>query len=72
MPAAARDRKQVGRLVRLRPPDRCQVLAFDAVTGAQLRASTQFDGPIFAEPIVVNGRLYAEAWDGELHAFDPS
>lgn len=41
-----------------------QVLAFDAIMGAQLWASPQFDGPIFTEPIVVNGRLYAGAWMG--------
>jgi len=46
-----------------------QVLAFDAVTGNQLWASQQFDGPIFAEPIIVNGHVYAGAWDQELHAF---
>lgn len=41
-----------------------QVLAFDAIMGAQLWASPQFDGPIFTEPIVVNGRLHAGAWMG--------
>ncbi len=49
-----------------------QVFAFDALTGAQLWASPEFAGPIFAEPIVVNGHLYAGAWDQELHAFGPN
>ena len=26
-------------------------------------------GPIFAEPIVVNGRVFAGAWDQRLHAY---
>jgi outer membrane protein assembly factor BamB len=46
-----------------------QVLAFDATTGNALWSSPQFAGPIFAEPIVVNGHVYAGAWDQELHAF---
>jgi outer membrane protein assembly factor BamB len=29
----------------------------------------RFLGPMFAEPIVVNGRLYATDWDGDLFAF---
>lgn len=46
-----------------------QVLAFNAMTGAQIWSSPQFGAPIFAEPVVVNGRVYAGAWDQKLHAF---
>lgn len=46
-----------------------QVLAFNARTGARVWASRAFAGPIFAEPIVVNGRVFAGAWDqiGRAH-----
>jgi outer membrane protein assembly factor BamB len=46
-----------------------RVVAFDASTGAIVWASPAFGGPVFAEPIVVNGRVFAGAWDQRLHAF---
>jgi outer membrane protein assembly factor BamB len=48
-----------------------RVIAFDAMTGARLWSSPDFGAPIFAEPIVVNGQIYAGAWDQKLHAFGP-
>jgi len=49
-----------------------QVLAFDARTGDREWSSPRFGAPFFAEPIVVNGRVYAGGWDQELHAFEGS
>jgi outer membrane protein assembly factor BamB len=46
-----------------------QVLAFDATTGRHVWSSPRFDGPVYAEPIIVNGHVYAGAWDEQLHAF---
>jgi outer membrane protein assembly factor BamB len=40
------------------------VRAFDAVTGGPLWDSgTTFTGPVFAAPVVVNGRLYVVSWN---------
>jgi outer membrane protein assembly factor BamB len=47
-----------------------QLLAFDAVTGAQLWSSqSTITGGIYGAPMVVNGQVYVGAWDGKLHAF---
>ena len=44
--------------------------AFDAQTGAHLWDSgTSVQGMIFAAPTVVDGHVYAAAWDGNLYAF---
>ena len=47
-----------------------ELLAFDGVTGSQLWSSgTIIKGPIYAAPMVVNGRVYVGAWDGKFYAF---
>lgn len=50
-----------------------RIVAFDAANGKPLWDSTStaavFGGQIWASPTIVNGRLYAVAWDGHLHAF---
>jgi outer membrane protein assembly factor BamB len=49
-----------------------QLLAFDAATGAQLwNSGTTIAGPVFATPMVANGKLYAGSWDHKLYAFGP-
>jgi outer membrane protein assembly factor BamB len=49
-----------------------QLLAFDARTGARLWSSGRLDGALYGGPAVANGRVYAGAWDGRLHAFAPA
>jgi outer membrane protein assembly factor BamB len=49
-----------------------EVQAFDATTGARLWTSPAFEKPVYAAPTVVNGHLYAGAWDERLHAFAPA
>ena len=46
-----------------------QILAFDAADGTPLWSSGTIEGGLFATPIVVNGRLYVGAWNGNLYAF---
>jgi outer membrane protein assembly factor BamB len=47
-----------------------QLLAFDAVTGAQLWSSQSIiRRGIYGAPMVVNGRVFVGAWDGKLYAF---
>jgi outer membrane protein assembly factor BamB len=47
-----------------------QLLAFDALSGTLLWSSEDtIQGPIFAAPMVVNGRVYVGAWDGQFYAF---
>jgi outer membrane protein assembly factor BamB len=47
-----------------------QLLAFDAITGAQLWSSqSTIRGGIYGAPMVVNGRVFVGGWDGKLHAF---
>ncbi len=47
-----------------------QLLAFDAATGAPLWSSgATIKGAIYAAPTIVNGRVFAGAWDGKLYAF---
>lgn len=47
-----------------------QLLAFDAVSGAQLWSSgSTIGGNIYGAPMVVNGRVYVGAWDGRFYAF---
>ncbi len=46
------------------------VHAFDAANGTELwRSGPEIGGPVFAAPIVVNGRVFVAAWDQKLHAF---
>ena len=50
-----------------------EVLALAAATGDVLwRSADAITGGVWAPPIVVNGRLYAAAWDGAVHAFAPA
>jgi hypothetical protein len=49
-----------------------EVQAFDAATGAPLWSSGRLGGALYGGPTVANGRLYAGAWDGRLHAFAPA
>jgi outer membrane protein assembly factor BamB len=48
-----------------------QVHAFNARTGDRLWSSdpADVDGAVFAAPVVVNGTVFAGAWDGRLHAW---
>ena len=48
-----------------------QVHAFNARTGDRLWSSdpADIDGAVFAAPVVVNGTVFAGAWDGRLHAW---
>jgi outer membrane protein assembly factor BamB len=49
-----------------------RLLAYNAANGRPVwNSRTLLRGPIFAAPTVVNGTLYAAAWDGRLHAFSP-
>jgi outer membrane protein assembly factor BamB len=48
------------------------VHAFDSSTGEELWTSgSAIAGPVYAEPIVVNGLLLVGSWDEHLHAFGP-
>lgn len=50
------------------------VVAFDALTGKrvwQSGSAVLHYHAVFAAPSVVGGRLYAGAWNGTLHAFEP-
>jgi outer membrane protein assembly factor BamB len=49
-----------------------ELRAFDAATGAPLWSSGRLGGAVFGGPTVLNGRLYAGAWDARLHAYGPA
>lgn len=47
-----------------------QLFAFNAATGTQVWSSaTTIHGAIYGAPMVVNGRVYVGAWDGNLYCF---
>ena len=49
-----------------------ELWAFDAASGRPLWTSGRLDGAVYGGPTVANGRLYAGAWDGRIHAFAPA
>ena len=49
-----------------------ELWAFDAATGRPLWTSPRLGGAVYAAPTVAEGRLYAAAWDGRLHAYAPA
>lgn len=45
-----------------------KLFALDAKTGRVLWRQT-LGGPVFAPPVVVDGRVYVVSWDGDIYAF---
>jgi outer membrane protein assembly factor BamB len=45
------------------------LLAFNAATGARLWNSNAIQGSVYAAPTVVDGKVFAAAWDGKVYAF---